>query len=148
MIYKRLLKRLMFCTHIIQFAKISQKSSMIYICTVVQCLMQKCKRITSKLYSRQYCGIIEIYRLRAIDYIFKQPLKRYASSYNIQLSFMRYHTIVIVIVDRICLQRIIVGSMVSSIYLLILSQSQQPSINAIRCSLCQLTSPPKPNIPC
>ena len=51
----------------------------------------------------------------AIYNIFKQPLKRYATSYKIQTAFMRYHTIVLV--DRICLRRIVVGSMVSSIYL-------------------------------
>ena len=49
-----------------------------------------------KFWSREYCGIVEKHRLRAICNIFKQPLKRYATSYKIQTSFMRYHSIVLV----------------------------------------------------
>ena len=91
--------------HLIQIAKINQNSSKIFIYTVVQYLMQKCKKIKSKLWSRQCCGTVEKFIIT--DYMFKQLFKHNATSFKIQTSFMQYHSIGLV--DRICLQRIVVG---------------------------------------
>ena len=92
MIYNSLLKALMFVTYVTQIAKISQT----YLYDIhLHCgseFDEKLEEDKRKLWSRQYCGIVEKYSLRAICNIFK----RYATSYKIQSSFMRYHTIVLV----------------------------------------------------